>query len=398
MKTIYLDNAATTKVDLEVVNAMSDVYSNSYGNPSSLHQLGENSKKLLNQSRETIAKEIGAKSDEIIFTSGGTESDNLAIIGYCLSNQKKGKHIITSKIEHPAVLECFKYLSTQGFDVDYIGVDSNGFVSLENLNKLIREDTILISIMHANNEIGVVQDIVRIGNLCKSKNIIFHTDAVQSFTKEHIDVNLQNIDLLSISAHKVHGPKGVGALYVRKGINLTPSQLGGGQEKKIRSGTENLPGIVGFAKATELVNKSDNQKMAKLRDYMLDELSKIESMRINGSRKNRVSNNVHVSFDFVEGESLLLYLDLEGICMSTGSACSSSSLSQSHVLAALGRKPEESHGSLRITLSKYTTKEEIDFTINKIKTTVDKLRLMSPIKNKQDAKKAVSAGDDHHHH
>lgn len=380
-KNIYLDNGATTKVDPEVIKEIIPFFDEFYGNPSSLHSFGVDAEDKLKEARKIIADSIGADSDEIIFTSGGTESNNFALKGVAF-NKKKG-HIITTKVEHDCILNSCKWLGNQGFDITYLNVDGEGFIDLDELEKEIRDDTMIVSIIHGNNEIGTIQDLKKIGDICKKNNVLFHTDACQSFTKVPINVNEFNIDLITINSHKIHGPKGVGALYIKKGTNIVPVAHGGGQEFRLRSGTENISGIVGFSKAVEIgikdLEKNVNY-MSNLRDYMIDELSKINNIILNGAKGDkRLANNVNITFLFVEGEAMLLHLDILGIAVSTGSACSSKSLHPSHVLTALGRKPEEAHGSLRFTLSKYTTKEEIDYTIEKVKKVVENLRILSPL-------------------
>lgn len=376
---VYLDNGATTRTDDEVVRAMLPYFKKHYGNASSLHDFGTKAKEALEDSRKIMAKEINAKPEEIVFLSGGSESDNLAIKGVAYANKKKGKHIITTKVEHPAVLASFRDLFLEGFKVTYLDVDKNGFINLDELKKAITNDTILVSVIHGNNEIGTVNDIEKIGKICKDNGVYFHTDAVQSFTKEKIDVNKMNIDLLSASSHKIHGPKGVGFLYVRKGVNIKKQISGGKHENNKRAGTENIPSIVGFAKAVQMDKKLNQIK--KLRDYLIKKIEKeIPDVKLNGDREKRLVNNVNISFKYVEGEGLLMYLNDKGIAVSTGSACSSQSLEPSHVLTALGLKHEEAHGSIRFTLSRYTTKEEIDYTVKELKKIVSKLREMSPWK------------------
>lgn len=380
MKKYYFDNGATTKVDKKVITVMNKYHTVEYGNASSLHDFGKNAEKGVNQSRITLAKKINALAEEIIFTSGGTESDNLAIIGSVLANKSKGNHIVTSVIEHPAVQKSFDYLKNKGFKVTQIGVDKEGIIKLNELKKALRKDTILVSIMHANNEIGTIQPIKEIGKLCRKKSIIFHTDAVQSFSKVPIDVKKQYIDLASFSGHKIHGPKGVGMLYKRKGIKLLPLQFGGSHEFKLRAGTENVPGIVGFAKAVTLIKKSDLNRMKKLRDYLIKEVLKISGSRLNGSNKKRLVNNANFSFKFIEGESILMMLNEKGIAVSTGSACSSKSLEPSHVLKAINVPVKQIQGSIRITLSKYTTKKEVDYLIKHLKNIIKLLTDMSPVR------------------
>ncbi|MEM5871493.1 MAG: cysteine desulfurase family protein [Candidatus Aenigmatarchaeota archaeon] len=374
---VYLDNGATTKIDPRVLKAMETYFTKNYGNASSLHQLGRDAKKAIEESRDVIAKIMNAEAHEIIFTSGGTESDNLAIRGIAYANRNKGKHIITTKIEHPAVLNTCKSLSTEGFDVTFLDVDGEGFVNLEDLENSIRKDTILVSIIHGNNEIGTIQNLKEIGEICRKNGVIFHTDAVQSFTKVPIDVKRMNIDLLSISSHKIHGPKGVGALYVREDVKIKPLSTGGPHEFGLRPGTENVPGIVGFATATKLIKKSDIERMTKLRDRLIKGLLSIENSRLNGPKKNRLCNNANISFKGVEGEALLMYLDAKGICVSTGSACSSQEEGPSHVLKAIGVEDEYILGSLRFTLSKFTNAKEIEYAIKITKETVSHLRNVS---------------------
>jgi len=375
---VYLDNGATTEVSPEVVRAMQPYFTKKYGNASSLHQFGRETKEALDNSRKVIAKKLNAHFEEIVFTSGGSESDNSAIKGVAYASE--GNQIITSKIEHPAVLETCRALEEEGFKVDYLDVDEEGFVNIQQLEKLITKKTILVSIIHGNNEVGVIQDIQKIGEICKENGVLFHTDAVQSFTKVPIDVRAVNIDLLSLSSHKIHGPKGIGALYVRKGIKLNKLIHGGHHEFNLRAGTENIPGVVGFAKAADLLKFKDIEKMIKLRDYLIKELLKIENTKLNGSLDARLCNNVNISFGFVEGESLLLHLDNKGIAVSTGSACSSQSLEPSHVLMAMGLSHETAHGSIRFTLSKYNKKEEIDYVIKQVNSVVQNLRRISPLK------------------
>ena len=373
MKTIYLDNGATTEIDPKVAEAINKA---PYGNASSIHHKGQEAKKALNNSRNIIAKSINANPKEIIFTSGGTEANNLALKGIALANKNKGNHIIISKIEHDCVLNAARWLKTQGFKITELNVDKEGHINLEQLKKEITKNTILVSIIHGNNEIGTIQNLKAIYNICQKNNTLFHTDACQSYTKTNISKD--DADLITLNAHKIHGPKGVGALYIREGIQITPLQHGGGHERNLRSGTENISGIVGFAKAVEIAKKSDIKKMQKHRDYLITELLKIPDTQLNGP-KERLCNNVNVSFHYIEGESLQALLDSEGICSSTGSACSSHTLEPSHVIMALENNPGRAHGSLRFTLSKNTTKEELDFTIKTIKEAVNKLRNISPL-------------------
>jgi len=376
---IYLDNGATTMVDKEVEKAMLPYFTKIYGNASSLHKFGQEAKEALEKSRETIAKRINALPEEIIFTSGGTESDNLAIKGVAYANKDKN-HIITTKIEHHAVEKSCKALEKEGFKVTWLDVDKDGFINLEQLKKEIADKTILVSIIHANNEIGTIQDIEEIGKICKEKNVYFHTDTVQSFTKTEIDVKKQNITLASFSAHKVHGPKGIGALYIKKGTKIKKLSDGGSQENNLRAGTENIPYIVGFTKAVELAKQEHCKKMQELRDYLIEKVDKeIPEVKLNGSRKERLCNNINITFKYIEGEALLLRLDDKGIAVSTGSACSSRELKPSHVLTAIGLHPAMAHGSIRFTLSRYTTKEELDYAIKHLKEAVAELRKVSPL-------------------
>ena len=393
---VYLDNGATTQVAKEVYNEIILYFSEKFGNASSLHQFGQEALHALENSRKTIAKAINAEPREIIFTSGGTESDNLALFGAAYANKDKGKHIITTKIEHHATEKSCEALEKQGFSITYLDVDEEGYVDPESIRKAITEETILVSIIHGNNEIGTIQPIAEIGKICAQKNILFHIDAVQSFTKVPIDVKAMNIDLASFSSHKIHGPKGVGALYIKRGTNITPRSFGGTQEFCKRAGTENIPGIVGFAKAATMITQEDIHKMTKLRDKLIKSLLKIPNSRLNGPTENRLCNNVNIAFNFVEGEAMLVYLDMEGIAVSTGSACSSKDLKPSHVLIAIGLKPEVAHGSIRITLSKYTTDEEIEYTIKKVKEVVEKLRKISPLKKGYE--KDMASWDKSHHH
>ena len=380
---IYLDNAATTKTRPEVVEAMLPYFTEFYGNPSSVYEFSGISKKAITGARETIANALGAKSNEIYFTAGGSEADNWALIATAEAYESKGKHIITSKIEHHAVLHTCEYLEKRGFEVTYLDVDENGVVKLEELKKAIRPDTILISIMFANNEIGTIEPIKEIGQIAKENGIFFHTDAVQAFGHVPINVDEYNIDMLSTSAHKVNGPKGIGCLYIRTGIKSRSFVHGGGQERKRRAGTENVPGIVGFGKAVELAVAEMDQRIQKeteLREYLMKRvMDEIPYTRINGHRKNRLSNNVNFAFQFIEGESLLIMLDMKGICGSSGSACTSGSLDPSHVLLAIGLPHEIAHGSLRLSLDHINTKEEMDYVVDSTKEIVAKLRSMSPL-------------------
>ncbi len=380
MKQIYLDNAATTRVDDEVLKEMIPYFSEKYGNASSQHVKGQEAKQAMEKARKTIAKKIGARSHEIVFTGGGTEANNLAVKGLFFANYPEKNHIIISKIEHDCVLNACKWLETQGAEITYLDVDADGFVNSKQLGDSITDKTILISIIHGNNEIGTIQNLEEIGKICKERGVLFHTDACQSFTKVDIDVKKQNLDLVTLNAHKIHGPKGVGALYIREGIKITPVSHGGGHEKNLRSGTENIPGIVGFAKSVDVANKKDVERMNELRNKLIDGILKIENTRLNGSREKRLCNNINISFNNIEGEAIGGYLENEGIYTSTGSACSSHSLEPSHVLQAIGLTPVQTNSSLRISISKYTTEEEIDYFLNVLSKIVDKLRRISPLK------------------
>lgn len=384
MRRIYLDHSATTPVDLEVAALMMTYYTEKYGNPSSVHSFGREARQALEEARRQVAELIGATPQEVTFTSGGTEADNLAILGTVEAMRKKGKHLITSAIEHHAVLETFEYLEKKGFELTIIPVDSEGIVSVEDVRKAVRPDTILISVMHANNEVGAIQPIAEIGKLAKEFGITFHVDAVQSLGKIPINVKDLNIDLMTVSSHKIYGPKGVGALYIRKGVRIVPLTHGGSQEKKRRSGTENTPGIIGFGKACELIGKrmaEEAKLQTKLRDKLMNGiLERIEYVKVNGPLgEKRLPNNVNVSIRFVEGESLLLSLDMLGIAASSGSACTSGSLDPSHVLLAMGLVHEIAHGSLRFSLGHQNTEEEIDYVLEQLPKIVERLRMMSPL-------------------
>ena len=380
---IYLDNAATTQVYPEVVDAMKPFFTEFYGNPSSIYSFAAEANKAVSKSRETIAKALGAKTDEIYFTGGGSESDNWALKATADAYGNKGKHIITTKIEHHAILHTAEYLEKNGFEVTYLDVDENGVVKLDELKAAIRPDTILISVMTANNEIGTVQPIAEIGKIAKENGVLFHTDAVQAFGHIPINVDEMNIDMLSASGHKVNGPKGIGIMYIRKGVKILSFVHGGSQERLRRAGTHNVPGIVGFGKAIELAtNEMDNRikHETELRDYLIDRvLNEIPYVRLNGHRTDRLPNNANFCFRFIEGESLLILLDQKGICGSSGSACTSGSLDPSHVLLAIGLPHEIAHGSLRLTLSEKTTKEDIDYTVDELKKIIERLRSMSPL-------------------
>lgn len=380
---IYLDNAATTKTAPEVVEAMLPYFTELYGNPSSVYQFAQKSKEAVAASRETIAGALGAKPEEIYFTAGGTEADNWAIKAAAEAYRAKGKHIITSKIEHHAVLHTCQWLEKQGFEVTYLDVDETGIVKLDQLERAIRPETILISVMFANNEIGTIQPVKEIGQIARRHGVLFHTDAVQAFGQLPIQVDEMNIDMLSSSGHKLNGPKGIGFLYIRKGVKIRSFVHGGAQERKRRAGTENVPGIVGYAAAVERAVRTMEQRTARereLRDYLISRvLAEVPYTRLNGHRTKRLPNNANFSFQFVEGESLLIMLDMEGICGSSGSACTSGSLDPSHVLLAIGLPHEIAHGSLRLTLSEETTKEELDYVAEAIKKIVERLRGMSPL-------------------
>jgi len=406
-KYVYLDYAATTPMDPRVIEVVTKHFNETYGNASSLHSIGQIAHQVLEESREMVASLINADKDDIYFTSSGTESDNLAIKGVALKNQERGNHIITSAIEHHAVENPCLKLEEKGFNVTFLPVDNNGVVKLEELEKAITNKTILISIMFANNEIGTIEPIKEIGKIAKKNDIIFHTDAVQAFGKVPIDVEEMNIDLLSASSHKLYGPKGVGMLYIRNqgkregwGKYIEPLLHGGGHEKKMRPSTENIPGIAGFAKACEIAKEEmaeEAEKLINLRDKIINwVLENIEDSYLNGHPTNRLPNNVNLGFKYIEGESILLSLDMEGIGASTGSACSSTSLETSHVLLAIGLRPEEAHGSLRISLGKFTTEDEVDYFLEKLLPIIERLRKMSPLK--KGVKYMFDDSDNTHHH
>ncbi len=382
-KFIYLDNAATTRTAPEVVEAMLPYFGEFYGNPSSIYSLAAESKKAVTEAREIIADSLGAKAQDIYFTAGGSEADNWAIKATAEAYAGKGKHIITSSIEHHAVLHTCAYLEKQGYEVTYVGVDEYGVLNLEELKAAIRPDTILISVMFANNEIGTIQPIKEIGEIAKEHGILFHTDAVQAYGQLPINVDEYHIDMLSASGHKLNGPKGIGFLYIRKGLKLRSLIHGGAQERSRRAGTENVPGIVGLGAAASramVTMGARTEYETELRDYFISEIEKkIPYCRLNGHRTNRLPNNVNFSFEFIEGESLLIMLDMKGICASSGSACTSGSLDPSHVLLAIGLPHEIAHGSLRLTISEETTREEVDFTVDAVACIVEKLRAMSPL-------------------
>lgn len=386
-KIVYMDNAATTKISPEVLDSMMPYLKEGYGNPSSIYSLGRENRKAVEYSREQVSKALNCDIKEIYFTSGGSESDNWAIKGVAFANENKGKHIITTNIEHHAVLHTCKYLEKYGFEVTYLPVKSNGIIDLNDLKKAIRKDTILISIMYANNEIGSIQPIKEIGEIAKANNIYFHTDAVQAIGNIPINLKELNIDLLSLSAHKFHGPKGVGALYIKRGVNIVNLIHGGGQERNMRAGTENVAGIVGLGKAIELATKGIEKKstyLINLRERLIKGImDNIPDTILNGDSINRLPGNVNVCFKYIEGESILLMLDMKGICASSGSACTSGSLEPSHVLLAIGLPHEIAHGSLRLTLSEENTQEDIDYVLETLPPIVQNLRNMSPLINQK---------------
>ena len=384
MQTVYFDNSATTKIDEEVVKTMLPYLSENYGNASSIYKIGRESRKAVEEAREKVAQILGCEPIEIYFTAGGSESDNTAIKGIAHSYRQKGNHIITSKIEHPAVLETCKQLENEGFEISYISVDENGIINLEELKNAIKPTTTLISIMFANNKIGTLQPIKEIGEIARKHQLIFHTDAVQAVGNVNINVKELGIDSLSLSAHKFYGPKGVGALYVRKGVKFNKLIDGGHQEMNKRAGTENVAGIVGLGKAIELAYENleeHNKRIKELRDYYVENIKeKIPYIKINGDMEKRLPGNSNISFKFIEGDSLLLNLDLKEICASSGSACTSGSLNPSHVLLAIGLSNEMARSSLRISIGKYNTKEEVDYLIESLVEIVNRLRKMSPLK------------------
>ena len=380
---IYLDNAATTKTAPEVVEAMLPYFSESYGNPSSVYSFASKNKDAVTEQREVIARALGAKSNEIYFTAGGTESDNWALKATAEAYASRGKHIITTKIEHHAILHTGEYLEGRGFEVTYLDVDDKGFVRPEDVEAAIRPDTILISVMFANNEIGTIEPIKEIGEIARRHNVLFHTDAVQAFGQVPINVDELGVDMLSASGHKLNGPKGIGFLYIRKGVKIRSFIHGGAQERKRRAGTENVPGIIGLGKAVERAVATMAERSAKeigLRDHLISRvLEEIPYCRLNGDPADRLPNNANFSFRFIEGESLLIMLDMKGICASSGSACTSGSLDPSHVLLAIGLPHEIAHGSLRLTLGEETTREDIDYVVDSLKEIVARLREMSPL-------------------
>lgn len=380
----YFDYAATTPVDKQVLKAMLPYFSEKFGNPASLHEFGRVASQALENSRQIVAKAINASPNEIYFTGSATESNNWALKGVMAANQDRGKHLIISAIEHDCVLNTAKYLAKHGYEVSYLKVDRAGSVDLDELQSLIRQDTVLVSVIHANNEIGTIQPIAKIGEICHDRGVFFHTDAAQSFTKLDINVEEMNVDLLTASSHKIYGPKGVAMLYVKKGVAIEPLLQGGGQERNMRSSTSNVAGIVGFAKAVEVAlqrQKSEHQKLTQLRDKIIKTiLAKVPNSYLNGHAKNRLSNNINIRFDFVEGESVLMQLDAVGIAVSTGSACSSPKLDPSHVLLACGLKHEQAHGSIRISLGRQTTGKEVSHLLKSLPLAVAKIRSLSPFK------------------
>lgn len=382
---VYLDNAATTPVNPEVLREMMPYFTEKFGNPSSIHSFGREARQAVDKARERVAKALGAKPEEIYFTGGGSESDNWAIKGVAFANRDRGNHIITSKIEHHAVLHTCEYLESQGFEVTYLDVDEYGMVDVEQLKKEITDRTILITIMFANNEIGTIQPVEEIGKIARDKGIYFHTDAVQAVGKIPIDVDRLNIDLLSMSGHKIGGPKGVGVLYARKGVKIHNLIHGGAQERRMRAGTENVPAIVGLGKAVELASENlenNIKRLTVLRDKLIEGImDKIDHVRLNGHPTKRLPNNVNFCFEFIEGESLLLSLDMVGIAASSGSACTSGSLDPSHVLMAIGLPHEIAHGSLRLTLGEINTQEDIDYVLEQLPPIVERLRALSPLFN-----------------
>lgn len=383
MRRIYLDHAATTPMHPEVVHAMLPYYTECFGNPSSIYSFGQEAREAVDESRDKIAQLIGARSEEIIFTSGGTEADNCAVEGVAYANELKGNHIITSLIEHHAVVETCMFMEKRGFRVTYVPVDHHGLVDPEEIRRAITDETVLISVMHGNNEVGTIEPISEIGRIAKERGVYFHTDAVQTTGRIPVDVGALNVDILSMSAHKLYGPKGVGALYVRKGTKLTPFMHGGGQERGRRASTENVPAIVGFGKAAEIAQaemKEEAERQIVLRDKLIEGiLTRIDEVQLNGHPTKRLPNNVNVSIKYVEGESMLLNLDLDGIAASTGSACSSGNLEPSHVLLAMGLSHEEAHSSLRFTLGRENTEAHIDRVLEVLPPIMSKLRAMSPL-------------------
>jgi cysteine desulfurase len=402
LKRIYFDHSATTPTDPDVAKLMLEYMTDKFGNPSSVHAFGREVRKAVDIARENVAALIGANANEIFFTSGGTEADNLALKGIAFANRKKGNHIITTSIEHHAILHSCEYLEKQGFEVTYLPVDENAMVRIEDVKKAITDRTILISVMFANNEVGTIQPIKEIGQLAREKGIYFHTDAVQAAGNYPIDVNEYNVDLLTLSGHKFHGPKGIGALYVRKGVRLESVQHGGGQERNVRPGTENVPGLIGLGKAAEIAKRDMEKKIAHvtaLRDRLIQGIqANVPAIKLNGHPTKRMPGNVNFSFRYVEGESLLLNLDLKGIAASSGSACTSGSLDPSHVLLAMGMTHEVAHGSLRISLGRGNTAEDIDYCLEVLPEILERLRAMSPLSATSQAKECGDSCSQCHHH
>lgn len=381
-KIVYMDHAATTYTAPEVVEAMIPYFSEYCGNPSSVYSIGELSKSAIDNARKQTAAVLNSEPEEIFFTSGGTEADNWALKGVALANKRKGKHIITTKIEHHAITHSAEWLAEQGFEITYVGVDEYGMVSPAEIESAIRPDTILISVMYANNEVGTIQPIAEIGRIARTHGVLFHTDAVQAAGHIPIDVKAENIDLLSLSGHKFYGPKGVGALYIRKGVRIQNFIHGGAQERRRRAGTENVPGIVGLGaalvRAAEKIPE-ENARLIRLRTWLIEELLKVPAAKLNGHPEKRLPNNVNITFEYIEGESVLLFLNMKGICASTGSACNSASLEPSHVLTSMGVPAGSAHGSIRLTIGERTTEEDVEYVIKELTEIVKKLRSMSPI-------------------
>ena len=379
MERIYLDNAATTRVDAQVLKAMEPYFTDDFGNMASLHAWGREAETAVDKARREITKKVNGKEHRLVFTSGGTESNNFALKGIAFANREKGRHIITTKIEHDCVLNASRWLEKRGFDVTYLPVDREGFVSPDDFAGAIRKDTILASVMHANNEIGTIEPVRELGKIAHEHDVLFHTDACQSFTKVPIDLRKDSIDLMTVNSHKIYGPKGVGGLFIRQGVRIEPLLHGGGQEFGYRSGTVNVAGIVGFAKAVDMMKEKHIRNMEKTRDLMIDGALEIDESWLNGPRgEKRLPNNAHFGFEHIEGEALIIHLDLKGIAASTGSACSSKSLEPSHVLTATGLRPEQAHGSVRFSTGKETTKEQIEYTLEALRESVETLRKMSP--------------------
>lgn len=380
MMKVYMDYAATTPIDPRVVKAMLPYFTKKFGNTMSLHSFGREAKIAVEEARVKVADLMNVSPEEIIFTSSATESNNLALKGIAFANKDKGKHIITSKIEHECILESCKWLEKRGFEITYLPVDNYGFVNPEDVEKAIRKDTILVSIMHANNEIGTIEPIEEIGKICKEKGVYFHTDAAQTFGKIEVDANKLNADLITVSSHKMYGPKGVAALFIRKGVKIEPLLHGGGHEFGLRSSTINVPGIVGFGVACEIAKaemKKESERLTKLRDYLIKNVLKIENSHLNGHPTKRLPNNANFWFNFVDGESLIMELDYYGIAASTGSACSTSTLKPSHVLLAIGLKPHEADGSLRLSIGRWTSKEDVNYTIKILPKAIEKIRKLA---------------------